>query len=50
MNNAEKFNEWMRSKVKSLYYPDNLKMINAFEKINQNDRELKRARLVKSSI
>ena len=30
MDNAEKFNEWMRDKVKSYYYSDNDGMLKAF--------------------
>ena len=30
MDNAEKFNEWMKSKVHSYYYSNNLEMLKAF--------------------
>ena len=30
----ELFDEWMKNKVKSIYYSDNEKMLNAYNKIN----------------
>lgn len=32
-NNAERFNRWMKEKVQSIYYYDNLKMCNAYERV-----------------
>jgi hypothetical protein len=31
MDNAEKFNEWMKSRVQSYYYSDNEQMCEAFK-------------------
>jgi hypothetical protein len=36
MKELEKFNEWMRTKVKSIYYADHAKMVRAYEIILQN--------------
>jgi hypothetical protein len=33
LTEKEKFNKWMRKKVKSVYYFDNQKMCNAYERI-----------------
>ena len=33
--NSERFNEWMRNKVKSIFYSDNERMTNAFSRINE---------------
>ena len=42
MEKAEKFNEWMRDVVKSYYYSDNEKMLNAFDTMtNENGRNYK---------
>ena len=35
MKEIEKFDKWMRTKVKSIYYSDNEKMCNAYEKIKK---------------
>lgn len=32
-SNAERFNEWMKSKIQSVYYSDNQQMLNAFKKL-----------------
>ena len=37
MDNAEKFNEWMKSKVQSYYYSNNLEMLNAFNTMTDKD-------------
>ena len=33
MENKEKFCEWMRDKIKNIYFADNERMCNAYEKI-----------------
>jgi len=33
--NSDRFNEWMRNKVKSIFYADNERMTNAFSRINE---------------
>lgn len=33
LTNVEKFNEWMRNRVKSIHYSNNNAMLNAFNKI-----------------
>jgi hypothetical protein len=37
MENAEKFNEWMLNVVKSYYYSDNERMLNAFNTMTSKD-------------
>lgn len=31
--NVERFNRWMKEKVQSVYYSDNIKMCNAYERV-----------------
>lgn len=35
MENKEKFCEWMRDKIKNIYFADNEMMLNAFNKIEK---------------
>jgi hypothetical protein len=35
-SNAERFNDWMKYKVKSIYYADHNEITNAFERIIEN--------------
>jgi len=35
MKNTERFNEWMKNVVKSIYYANNEMMLNAFNKIEE---------------
>lgn len=35
MKNSEKFNEWMK-KIKNIFYSDNERMCNAYERIIEN--------------
>lgn len=37
---AEKFNNWMRKKVKSVFYHDNEKMCNAYQRIYDYERNI----------
>jgi|688.fasta_scaffold1923301_2 hypothetical protein len=49
MEKAEKFNEWMRNVVKSYYYSDNEKMMEAFNSmINKDGRNYKQPDTLKS--
>jgi hypothetical protein len=50
MDNAEKFNEWMKSKVQSYYYSNNLEMLNAFNTMtDKNGRNYSKPRASKST-
>lgn len=31
--NVERFNRWMKEKVQSVYYSDNIRMCNAYERV-----------------
>jgi len=33
--NSERFNEWMRNKVKSIFYADNERMTRAFNRVDE---------------
>jgi hypothetical protein len=33
--NKDRFNDWMRNKVKSIFYADNEKMTNAFNRVDE---------------
>ena len=49
MDNAEKFNEWMKTKVQSYYYSDNGQMLDAFNTMtNKNGRNYSPPRTHKS--
>jgi hypothetical protein len=49
MDNAEKFNEWMKTKVKSYYYSNNELMLNAFNTMtNKNGRNYEPTSTLKS--
>jgi hypothetical protein len=37
MTNAEKFNEWMKNKVKSYYYSNDELMLEAFKTMTDKD-------------
>ena len=51
MDNAEKFNEWMKTKVQSYYYSDNGQMLDAFNTMtNKNGRNYSKPSVRKSTI